>query len=626
MNRADQHDNPAARSEVSQNDLADHGAPVPSFPLPGSTSESLASTSSQESAPRKVSNKRGSTKKKSGKKATERQVVRDLALLMPLRRNLYDGVPLSSIFSRKQAIGLSHYLIESGYLLEVKPIIEQFDIEPALKTSELRALYRHARGTGYIEHALRLLKTIAARTGNESDLGALERLDAEHKVFENPWGGLPALPVTEARHPSGPVLHMVGKSLPDTQTGYTLRTQYTVQALQRQGIESIVAVQSGGNSQEAVSVQSERQVDGVRIVQLAGPARQDLGLLQWLIDNVEELYGLVVRERPSVIHAHSDFFNGVIATQVGEATGVPVVYESRGFWEESWLSRVARAQGWDDTEMIFRLYGSPEAYEYRRRNERLVRERVGHVVTLARVMKDHIRQESAGAALEESKISLAPNAVDTDEFPVMTPSPRIRERLNLSKDTKIIGYISSIVEYEGIETLVKAFERIDKKYESRKDKVRLVIVGDGNYLSQVKKSVKQKGIKYVKFPGRVPHDEIIDYYSIIDIFVVPRRSTRVTQLVTPLKPFEAFSTGRTVVMSDVKALAEIREDAGDACESFPAGDAAALADVLEDLLEDDAKREAMAAAGARWVRESRTWDSNVPHYLSAYRRLGSVFA
>jgi glycosyltransferase involved in cell wall biosynthesis len=105
--------------------------------------------------------------------------------------------------------------------------------------------------------------------------------------------------------------------------------------------------------------------------------------------------------------------------------------------------------------------------------------------------------------------------------------------------------------------------------------------------------------------------------------VVPRRPATVSQLVTPLKPFEAFSTGRTVVMSNVRALAAIAEESG-AAETFVAGDPQSLADVLLNLLKDHARQKALAAVGAAWVRRERTWSANGMAYVDLYRRLGAV--
>ena len=64
----------------------------------------------------------------------------------------------------------------------------------------------------------------------------------------------------------------------------------------------------------------------------------------------------------------------------------------------------------------------------------------------------------------------------------------------------------------------------------------------------------------VIFTGRVPHDQVLSYYGLIDLFVVPRRAEATSELVTPLKPFEAIAVARTVIVSDVGALREIVHD------------------------------------------------------------------
>ena len=64
--------------------------------------------------------------------------------------------------------------------------------------------------------------------------------------------------------------------------------------------------------------------------------------------------------------------------------------------------------------------------------------------------------------------------------------------------------------------------------------------------------------QYSTIVGPVPHDEVAAFYSLIDVFVVSRPNSRVTQLVTPLKPFEgqpmvaleAIASGTPVLLSD----------------------------------------------------------------------------
>jgi glycosyltransferase involved in cell wall biosynthesis len=51
----------------------------------------------------------------------------------------------------------------------------------------------------------------------------------------------------------------------------------------------------------------------------------------------------------------------------------------------------------------------------------------------------------------------------------------------------------------------------------------------------------------IHFIGRVPHEEVELYYSLIDVLAYPRKAMRLTELVTPLKPLEAMAQRKLVV-------------------------------------------------------------------------------
>ncbi|GAA2177714.1 hypothetical protein GCM10009784_29280 [Arthrobacter parietis] len=412
---------------------------------------------------------------------------------------------------------------------------------------------------------------------------------------------------------SGRVLHIVGKAFPKTESGYTLRTHYTARALQDVGFEVSVVSQVGENP-ERDQLRSET-LENVTYYTLVGSSRSNRSYHDWLDENIEQVREVVVRARPALLHAHSDFFNAITAQAVGNHFGIPVIYESRGFWEESWLSRISERYGIEDWTEIERQWGLPDAYTLRRAREIEARRRSAHVITLAHVMKGHIAQ----FGYPSSHISIVPNAVSTESFPVLSDGiEELRRVFKIPGQSITIGYISSVVEYEGIDTLIRAF--YDLK-ERTFEEVRLVVVGDGPHLPVIKALNAQLGNGGVVFTGRVPHEEILRYYGLIDIFVVPRRPSPVCDLVTPLKPFEAFSTGRAVVMSDVGALKEIAQDSG-AAALFTAGDKDSLSDVLLGLIENEDQRAVLRRAGAEWVRAERTWASNAKRYSAVYSSFG----
>jgi glycosyltransferase involved in cell wall biosynthesis len=108
---------------------------------------------------------------------------------------------------------------------------------------------------------------------------------------------------------------------------------------------------------------------------------------------------------------------------------------------------------------------------------------------------------------------------------------------------------------------------------------------------------------------------------VLDVFTVPRTPDRVCQLVTPLKPVEAMASGLPVVVSSVRALAEIVADQQTGL-LFPPLDAGALADQLEQLRVRPELRAKLGASARDWVARDRTWAHNAVRYRAAYASLG----
>lgn len=121
----------------------------------------------------------------------------------------------------------------------------------------------------------------------------------------------------------------------------------------------------------------------------------------------------------------------------------------------------------------------------------------------------------------------------------------------------------------------------------------------------------------ITLTGSISHHEISRYYSIIDVFALPRLPWRVCQLVTPLKPYEAMATGRALVVSDVGALREMVIE-GRTGIQFQAGNVEALARVCIRLGRSPDERQALGEEAARWVRRERTWLGSVQKCQQAY--------
>ena len=124
----------------------------------------------------------------------------------------------------------------------------------------------------------------------------------------------------------------------------------------------------------------------------------------------------------------------------------------------------------------------------------------------------------------------------------------------------------------------------------------------------------------VRFTGRVSHENVNRYYSLIDIAPLPRKGFRVCELVSPLKPFEAMGAGKVLITSSVQALAEIVED-GKTGFIFEKDNAEDLADKLELVISNEKLRKEIGVNANKWVIENHSWDVISKRVIDVYGKL-----
>ena len=161
---------------------------------------------------------------------------------------------------------------------------------------------------------------------------------------------------------------------------------------------------------------------------------------------------------------------------------------------------------------------------------------------------------------------------------------------------------------------------------NRTAKSRLLLVGAGPMDESWRAAAaKLPEPEAVIFTGRVPHQDVNRYYDLIDVLAYPRKSMRLTELVTPLKPLEAMAQGKLFVASDVGGHRElIRND--ETGYLFRAGDAADLGRTMARVLDQPEKWDAIRAAGRRFVESERNWRTSVARYRGVFSTLAPAAA
>jgi glycosyltransferase involved in cell wall biosynthesis len=289
----------------------------------------------------------------------------------------------------------------------------------------------------------------------------------------------------------------------------------------------------------------------------------------------------IARRGVEVIHAHSPFWCAAAAMAARGRAGrrIPVVYEVRGFWEES---NVASGL-WPAGGLRHRLWRAEETRAMRRADR---------VICIGEAMAEAVI--ARGVAVD--RVTVVPNGVDPA---MLAPA----EAPGGGAARPVLGYVGSLRPLEGVDTLVRAAAELVRRGRD----LELLIVGDGPERTPLEALASELGLgDRARFAGRVAPEEIRRWYEAIDIFAVTRPDAPVTRLVPPLKPVEAMAAGRAVIVSDLPALRELIEP-GRTGLAVLAGRVEPLVEACEALLDNPARRTALGAAAREWVARRRTW-------------------
>lgn len=393
------------------------------------------------------------------------------------------------------------------------------------------------------------------------------------------------------------ILHILDHSLP-MHSGYAFRTRAIMSAQAAQGLEvrGITGLRhaAGGPPAETCDSLTFHRTQG----RLSGPA----GYREW--QEIQALsasiQALAAEWRPDVLHAHSPALGGTAGLKAARALGLPLVYEIRAFWEDAAVGNGTGRAG-------------SVKYHLTRALENRVTNGAGAVVTICRGLRDDLLARGVPAG----KVSIMPNGVDLTLFG--NPPPRdnaLAAELALG-DGPVIGFIGSFYDYEGLDDLIAAMPAL---LENQPD-ARLLLVGGGPMAAALETQAHGSGAAHaIRFVGRVPHGEVERYYSLCSVMAYPRKASRLTDLVTPLKPLEAMAQRQLVAASDVGGHRELMQH-GITGTLFAPDSPADCAAALASLLSRRSQWDAMRDAAVQHVRANHDWARNVRRYQDVYQTL-----
>lgn len=319
------------------------------------------------------------------------------------------------------------------------------------------------------------------------------------------------------------------------------------------------------------------QTPGVTVHALHKRPGQDWGLYV-------RLWRLLRRLRPAIVHTRN--LAALEAQLPAALAGVK--------------ARIHSEHGWDTADLDGSRY---------LRLRRLFRPLVGRYIALSRQIEDYLLLQ---VKVPPERVWRICNGVDSVRFHPAGDSARTVLPAGFAPPRAlIIGAVGRMEAVKDPLTLAQAFVRLLQQAPAARERLRLLLVGDGSLRPAVEALLRQAGVDQLAWlPGA--REDVPALLRSMDIFALPSLAEGISNTI-----LEAMASGLPVVATAAGGNAEL-VIAGETGWLTPPGDPAAMAMALGRYADDPALRRSHGAAARRRVEQRFSLAAMRDAYLAVY--------
>jgi glycosyltransferase involved in cell wall biosynthesis len=284
-------------------------------------------------------------------------------------------------------------------------------------------------------------------------------------------------------------------------------------------------------------------MEGIRVVRVWTYITANEGFVKRILDYTSYMVAAVlaspfVRKVDIVVATSPLLFTAMAGYVAGLQHRAPFVFELRDIWPESIKAVGAMGDSW-----VIRFFEKIEMFLYRK---------AARIVSVT----DSFRQTLIRRGVDGAKIEVVTNGVDVSRFKPMPKDPELVGRYGL-EGKFVAGYIGTHGMAHALETILEAADRVRKLEDG--DRFRFILLGHGARKDDLRRQAGKMELDNVIFIDSVPKEEVVRYWSLLDVSIIHLKKTPLFTTVIPSKLFESMGMGIPVLHGVAGESAEIVE-------------------------------------------------------------------
>jgi glycogen(starch) synthase len=255
----------------------------------------------------------------------------------------------------------------------------------------------------------------------------------------------------------------------------------------------------------------------------------------WSLQRRKEFIEKLVKER---IGQDYDLVNAqdVFATMAALASGIPTVSTVHGYLTYESISKGSVDEGSKQADQLMS-------------DERIAYTATKEVITVDTRIKEYVERETG---VEGSMIK---NFIDVESFkPEVERRTEFREKYGFSQEELIFFVPRRLTRKNGVIYPVLSFPPVLEVFPN----ARVVFAGTGEMFDEIKAKAKELGVAdNVTLLGAIDHKDMIEYYALSDVVLVPSIYSAGVEEATSISALEAMGSGVPLIACAVGGLKEI---------------------------------------------------------------------